>query len=82
MIRVKYPMRWLLLPQLKEQFVEKIKAIDLEQVIYDKIIQFPDEKFEEVLMVVIKKELKYIEVAGAILGFLIGLIQVGLLLVG
>ncbi len=70
------------LPQLKEQFVEKIKAIDLEQVIYDKIIQFPDEQFEEVLMAVIKKELKYIEVAGAILGFLIGLIQVGLLLVG
>lgn len=70
------------LPQLKEQFVEKIKAIDLEQVIFDKIIQFPDEQFEEVLMAVIKKELKYIEVAGAILGFLIGLIQVGLLLVG
>ncbi len=70
------------LPQLKEQLVEKIKAIDLEQVIYDKIIQFPDEQFEEVLMAVIKKELKYIEVAGAILGFLIGLIQVGLLLVG
>ncbi len=69
------------LPQLKEQLVEKIKAIDLEQVIYDKIIQFPDEQFEEVLMAVIKKELKYIEVAGAILGFLIGLIQVGLLLV-
>ena len=70
------------LPQLKEQLVERIKAIDLEQVIYDKIIQFPDEKFEGVLMAVIKKELKYIEVAGAILGFLIGLIQVGLLLVG
>ena len=69
-------------PQLKEQLVEKIKAIDLEQVIYDKIIQFPDEKFEDVLMAVIKKELKYIEVAGAVLGFLIGLIQVGLLLVG
>ncbi len=70
------------LPQLKEELVERIKAIDLEQVIYDKIIQFPDEQFEEVLMAVIKKELKYIEVAGAVLGFLIGLIQVGLLLVG
>ncbi len=70
------------LPHLKAQFVEKLKSIDLEQVIFDKIIQFPDEQFEEVLMAVIKKELKYIEVAGAILGFLIGLIQVGLLLVG
>ncbi len=70
------------LPHLKAQFVEKIKSIDLAQVIFDKIIQFPDEQFEEVLMAVIKKELKYIEIAGAILGFLIGLIQLGLVLVG
>ncbi|MEH0156146.1 DUF445 family protein [Limibacter armeniacum] len=69
-----------MVPQMTLKISEKIENVDIEQMVTDKVMAFSDEKFEDLLMSVIKKELTFIEVMGAILGFLIGLLQVGLVL--
>ena len=44
--------------------------------VFDKVSAFPVEKLEDVLMGILQKELKFIEVVGAVLGALIGVVQV------
>jgi len=68
-----------LIPILLEKVGSKMEDIDVEALVADKVNQFSNEKLEEILMGVMKKEFKFIELAGAVLGFLIGLIQVILL---
>ena len=49
--------------------------IDFEVIISDKISNFSLDKLEEIITFLEKKELKHIEVIGAILGMLIGAVQ-------
>ena len=49
--------------------------IDFEVIISDKISNFSLDKLEEIITLLAKKELKHIEVIGAVLGVLIGAIQ-------
>ena len=49
--------------------------IDFEVIISDKISNFSLDKLEEIITFLAKKELKHIEVIGAILGMLIGAVQ-------
>ena len=49
--------------------------IDFEVIISDKISNFSLNKLEEIITFLAKKELKHIEVIGAILGMLIGAVQ-------
>ena len=49
--------------------------IDFEIIISDKISNFSLDKLEEIITFLAKKELKHIEVIGAILGMLIGAVQ-------
>ena len=49
--------------------------IDFEVIISDKISNFSLDKLEELITLLAKKELKHIEVIGAVLGVLIGAIQ-------
>ena len=49
--------------------------IDFEVIIYDKISNFSLDKLEEIITLLANKELKHIEVIGAILGMLIGAVQ-------
>ena len=49
--------------------------IDFEVIISDKISNFSLDKLEEIISLLAKKELKHIEVIGAILGMLIGAVQ-------
>ena len=44
----------------------------------DKVSNFSSDKLEEILQSVMKKEFKFIEIIGGVLGFVIGLIQMGL----
>ena len=70
----------LMLPELIGQFANKIeKEIDVERTVYEKVVNFSSDKLEEILYSIMKKEFKFIEILGGILGFLIGLIQIGLL---
>ncbi|MBB3696244.1 DUF445 family protein [Flammeovirga yaeyamensis] len=68
-----------MIPKLMEDIGNNIGSISIEQVVYEKVMDFSDEKFEDLLMAVIKSELRFIEIMGAVLGFLIGLVQVALL---
>ena len=49
--------------------------IDFEVIISDKISNFSLDKLEEIITLLAKRELKHIEVIGAILGMLIGAVQ-------
>jgi len=68
-------------PSFIEEYTENIGSkIDIEKMISEKIVALEPEKLEELLMMVMKRELKFIEYVGAVIGFLIGLIQAGLLI--
>jgi uncharacterized membrane protein YheB (UPF0754 family) len=67
-----------LIPKMFGQIGHKLNEVDIERLVYEKVMDFYDEKFENLLMSVINKELRFIEVAGAVLGFAIGVIQVAL----
>ncbi|MCB0539414.1 MAG: DUF445 family protein [Bacteroidetes bacterium] len=51
-------------------------TLDIEGIIADKVSKLSSEKLEDLLMKMLSTELKFIEWVGAILGFIIGLIQV------
>ncbi len=70
-----------LIPKLMDQITGKIQDANIEETVEERVLQFSDQKFENLLMSVIKKELKFIEIAGAILGFVIGVFQVALVIV-
>jgi uncharacterized membrane protein YheB (UPF0754 family) len=57
--------------------MEKLKhELDLEAIVTEKVSNFSSDKLEEILQAIMSKEFRFIEVIGAVLGFLIGLIQV------
>ncbi|AZQ61835.1 DUF445 family protein [Flammeovirga pectinis] len=68
-----------MIPKLMEDLGDNITSISIQDIVYEKVIHFSDQKFEDLLMSVIKQELTFIEIMGAVLGFLIGLVQVGIL---
>ena len=53
--------------------------VNLENMVFDQVVSFTSDKLEDMMMSVIQKELRFIELAGALLGFIIGVIQVLLL---
>ncbi len=70
------------LPSLTGQFAGMLKDnIDVEKIIIDRLDAMDLMQLEELIVSLAKKELKAIEYVGGILGFIIGLLQVLLLLV-
>lgn len=64
------------IPGIIETYADKLKAeVDIEKIVYDKVVNFSSDKMEEVLYSIMKKEFKFIEVLGGVLGFFIGVIQ-------
>ena len=69
----------LLLPEIISQYTDSLsKKIDIEKMVTEKVANFSSDKLEEILESVMKKEFKFIEIIGGVLGFVIGLIQMGL----
>jgi uncharacterized membrane protein YheB (UPF0754 family) len=60
---------------LKKYAQEMPEKINLSKKIEDKINGFEMEYFENILISVVSKELRHIEMLGAVLGFFIGLVQ-------
>lgn len=56
------------------------KKLDFKEIVRSKVENFDYIKLEEIVFRIAAKELKTIELLGAVLGFFVGLIQVGLLL--
>lgn len=64
-------------PDVIDQYLLNIEQeIDVSQIVKEKIEQLSASRLEELIMLVLNKELKFIEIIGAIIGFLIGIIQV------
>jgi uncharacterized membrane protein YheB (UPF0754 family) len=64
-------------PTLIHQYMNQLKTdIDLEKIVVEKVSGFSNEKLEEILKTITKKEFQFLKIAGATFGCLIGIIQV------
>jgi uncharacterized membrane protein YheB (UPF0754 family) len=67
----------LLFPQVMKQYAVNLKdELDLEQIVIKKVSGFSSDKLEEVLLQIMSKEFRFVEIIGAVIGFIIGLMQV------
>jgi uncharacterized membrane protein YheB (UPF0754 family) len=66
-----------LFPVIMQNYVQHIKNdLDLEKIVVDKIVNFSSERLEQMLNQILTKEFRFVEVIGAALGFLIGVMQI------
>lgn len=66
-----------LFPQVMKQYAANLKTeLDLEQIVIKKVSGFSSDKLEEILYQIMSKEFRFVEVIGAVIGFIIGLMQV------
>lgn len=69
----------ILMPELLTNYVDKLQhQLDLERIVYEKVSAFSSDRLEEMLNKILTKEFRFVELIGTILGFLIGLLQIGL----
>lgn len=54
--------------------------LDLEKIVVEKVAAFSSDKLEAILYQIMSKEFRFVEIIGAVLGFIIGLLQVALTL--
>lgn len=67
----------MLFPQVMKQYAANLKnELDLEQIVITKVSGFSSDKLEEVLLQIMSKEFRFVEIIGAVIGFIIGLVQV------
>ena len=72
----------ILLPEIINQYTNSLSSkIDIEKMVTEKVSNFSSDKLEQILLSVMKKEFRFIELIGCVLGFVIGLIQMGLALI-
>lgn len=70
-----------LFPVFMEQYAHQLKdQLDLERIVTEKVAAFSPVKLEEILLQIMSKEFRFVEIIGGVLGFLIGLLQVALTL--
>ena len=68
-----------MLPQVIGQFADTLGSkIDIEKMVTEKVASFSSDRLEALLLAVMTKEFRFVELVGGVLGFLIGLIQLGL----
>ncbi len=68
-----------LLPDIINKYTDSLRQkIDIQKIVTDKVSAFSSDKLEEILQSVMKKEFWFLELVALVLGFLIGLIQMGI----
>lgn len=66
-----------LFPALITQMTGSLqKDLDIEKIVIDKVQGFSSDKLEEILNAIMSKEFRFVEIIGAVLGFVIGFVQV------
>ncbi|MFN4286083.1 MAG: DUF445 domain-containing protein [Lacibacter sp.] len=66
-------------PTLIKKYMGQLQAeLDLEQIVTEKVRNFSSDKLEEILYQVMAREFRFVELLGAVLGFIIGLLQIGI----
>ncbi|MDI9365919.1 MAG: DUF445 family protein [Flavobacterium sp.] len=70
-----------LFPTLMESYINNLQNdLDLAQIVTQKVAAFSSDKLEEILNSIMSKEFRFVEIIGAVLGFIIGLLQIGITL--
>lgn len=70
-------------PQVIDHYMSNLEErFNVEEIIQERVALLPAEKLEGLIMKLLKKEFKFIEYIGAIVGFIIGLLQVVLVKLG
>ncbi|MEZ4883218.1 MAG: DUF445 family protein [Chitinophagales bacterium] len=64
------------LPDAIENYIDKAGSrIDIQALVYEKVVKFSSDKLESIVFAILSKEFQFIELVGAVLGFLIGCVQ-------
>jgi len=64
-------------PVLMGQYMNSLKnELDLEKIVIEKVGSFSSNKLEEILNQIMSTEFRFVEIIGAVLGFIIGLLQI------
>lgn len=64
------------LPNLIDTTITKVESkLNIQDIVYNKVQGFSDERLEQLLMDITSREFKFIEIIGAVLGLFIGIIQ-------
>lgn len=70
-----------LFPALIKNYTSSLRQeLDLEQIVTEKVKNFSSDQLEDILYQVMAREFRFVEIIGGILGFLIGLLQIGVTL--
>ena len=69
---------------LNEELIDRLSGqleeeLDIHRIVEEKVAGFSSDKLEEILFSIMRREFKFVEMVGAVLGFLIGVAQVLLL---
>jgi len=68
-------------PQVIGDYINKLEdQIDVEAIVEEKVKNFSSDRLEKLLMGILSTELRFIEQIGLVIGFIVGLIQMGLML--
>jgi uncharacterized membrane protein YheB (UPF0754 family) len=66
-----------LFPTMMKQYMTTLQhELDLEKIVVEKVGNFSSDKLEEILNQIMSSEFRFVEIIGAVLGFIIGVIQV------
>ena len=69
---------------LNAELIDKLSSeleneLDVHRIVEEKVAAFSSDKLEEILFSIMRREFKFVEMVGAVLGFLIGVVQILLL---
>ncbi|MGE4551398.1 MAG: DUF445 family protein [Opitutales bacterium] len=68
-----------MLSQLADRIAIGIEnEMDVEAIVREKVSGFSSDKLEEILFAIMKREFRFVELVGAVLGFLIGSVQLAI----
>ena len=66
-----------LFPEIMKSYMHTLQdQLNLEAIVTEKVAGFSSDKMEQILMSIMQKEFRFVEIIGGILGFAIGLLQV------
>ena len=66
-----------LFPEIMHSYMHTLQdQLNLEAIVTEKVAGFSSDKMEQILMSIMQKEFRFVEIIGGVLGFAIGLLQV------
>jgi uncharacterized membrane protein YheB (UPF0754 family) len=68
-----------ILPEIMETYAMKMEeSVDVQHTVARKVAEFSSDKLEALLFRIMKKEFRFVEFIGAVVGFFIGLVQLAI----